>query len=238
MSDVNYFVYGLSSSESPEVIRYIGITANLHRRLSSHRCDSRKKMNKRAAWIKSVLNGGHELLATVLEEVIGIERANEKEVFYIKFFKAMGARLVNGTIGGDGVVGAALSDEAKKRMSQAKLKNPTRYWLGKKRGKIPGTGAKVGHLVSESTRRKISESHTGKKMSDSARRSISEAQRGRKRPDRKIKLTVTDFDTGDVCEVVGYDSLVSIYGFKRFSVLQYFYRNQKGLFLGRYKIEK
>jgi len=61
-----------------------------------------------------------------------------------------------------------VTKETREKMRQSALKNPTKYWLGKKmppkseeyRKKMSIT--KKGHSVSEETRRKLSIAHTGK----------------------------------------------------------------------------
>jgi TPP-dependent indolepyruvate ferredoxin oxidoreductase alpha subunit len=63
--------------------------------------------------------------------------------------------------------GKKLSIEYRKKLSEAHLKNPTRYWLGKK------------HPLSEETKRKLSESKKGHLVSDETRKKISEILKGR-----------------------------------------------------------
>lgn len=59
--------------------------------------------------------------------------------------------------------------ESRKKQSEAKLKNPVRYWKGKKRPP-----------VSEETKIKMSIAHTGKGHSVKTRRQMSEARQGSK----------------------------------------------------------
>ena len=60
------------------------------------------------------------------------------------------------------------SDETKKKISNSLLKNPIRYWLGKKR--------------SEESKLKMSLSHKGRKLSDETKRKMSESIKGEKNP--------------------------------------------------------
>jgi len=64
-----------------------------------------------------------------------------------------------------------LTEEHKEKLRQAKLKNPVRYWLGKK-----------GHSQSEETRKKISEAGKGRVVSKETRRKLSKALKGKKKP--------------------------------------------------------
>lgn len=72
-------------------------------------------------------------------------------------------------------------------MSQGKLKNPTRYWLGKKRSgetKEKISLKKRGNCdLTEDQKRHLSEINKGKTFSEETRRRISEAKKGKKRLD-------------------------------------------------------
>jgi len=58
------------------------------------------------------------------------------------------------------------SEEAKEKMRQARLKNPTMYWLGKKRPEINGENNPFyGKKHSIESRKKISEARIGRKLS-------------------------------------------------------------------------
>lgn len=60
------FVYGLTDSRKPKDIRYVGITTLLlKRRLMYHLND--KDVNARTKWIKSVINGGGNILIIEIE---------------------------------------------------------------------------------------------------------------------------------------------------------------------------
>jgi len=90
--------------------------------------------------------------------------------------------------------GIPMSKEQKKKVSEAKKKNPTRYWLGKIRYAMRGTNnpwqtpearrkrgeALKGHIVSKKTRKKISEVQIGRKASIETRRKMS-LHRGKER---------------------------------------------------------
>lgn len=57
-----------------------------------------------------------------------------------------------------------LSEETKKKMSEAKKKNPTKYWLGKKRQNI--SERRKGIKFSKEHKKKLSEAHKGKYCGD------------------------------------------------------------------------
>ena len=72
-------------------------------------------------------------------------------------------------------IGRQFTEEHKKKLSEAKIKNPTRYWLGKKR--------------SEATKRKVSEGHVGKKHSEKTRIKMSQSHSGDKNHNWKSGIT-------------------------------------------------
>lgn len=95
----NYKIYGLSSSEFPELILYIGYTrTSLQERGYSHNnpCKKYKGNPKKQEWIKDLKNRGFKLVYILLEEnILTLEEAYEKEIHYIKMFKSFGAKLFN-----------------------------------------------------------------------------------------------------------------------------------------------
>ena len=102
-----YTLYGLSSSENPDKILYIGYTKKTkEKRLIEHLSESRKRnKTKKTKWINSVFNRGFIIVVQELDTETTIENIKLKEIEYIKMFKSFGASLKNGTNGGDGAVG-------------------------------------------------------------------------------------------------------------------------------------
>jgi predicted GIY-YIG superfamily endonuclease len=145
------YIYGLRCPLSNE-IRYVGQTRKLKERFSSHKFDLRDNYHK-ANWIKKLerLNVLDELKMEVLEECT-IEELNEKEIYWIKYYKDQGNKLVNCTDGGD--THYTLNPDSIKRMSD-KLKD---MFLGRK--------------LSEETKKKISERHKGKTLSEEHKKAI------------------------------------------------------------------
>lgn len=127
------------------------------------------------------------MVATGLTE----DEAFTLEVERIAFWREAGADLANRTNGGDGVSGLKMSDEAKAKMSAAKI--------GKKqdpdavaRRIAPLVGRKQprhaveicaekrrGKALSEEHKAKLSAAHMGKTVSDAARASLSAAHKGK-----------------------------------------------------------
>jgi hypothetical protein len=109
--------------------------------------------------------------------------------------------LRNRTDGGEGLSGVIVSDETRKKLSDAKkgAKNPShgktpseetrrkisdanksRVFSEETRRKL--SEANKGKVFSEETRRKLSDAHKGKTASEETRRKISEARKGVKHP--------------------------------------------------------
>ncbi len=148
-------VYVLRDPNSLE-IRYIGVTnKRLGVRLSQHMWAARNGAQSHVArWINTL---NIRPLIEALEE--GCRR--KREVFWIKHYRLLGARLTNLTDGGEGTVGLQLTEEHRKKIGD-------------------GNRDKV---VSLEVRQRIGASLRGRKKKFSAkhRRNIGLAQLGKKR---------------------------------------------------------
>lgn len=107
-------IYTLSSSESPEQVRYVGYTKHqLKKRLSEHKSDSKNLRTHKDKWMRKHLNNGNQIIITEIDSCEDVYELKKREKGYIALFKSMGAKLVNGSLGGDGVVGLRYSQEFK-----------------------------------------------------------------------------------------------------------------------------
>lgn len=98
----NQSVYGLIDPITNE-LRYIGKSYNVQRRLSEHLEPNQLKLKThKARWINSLFKKGLKPTFIILENNLNQKNVNEAECFYIEYYKFLGARLTNGTIGGDG----------------------------------------------------------------------------------------------------------------------------------------
>lgn len=115
---VPYYIYGLSSSENVDNIRYIGYTNKPETRLSEHLRDCTRKNVKthKKNWISEELLNNNKIHLIILKEVETQEEAKKEEIEYIKKYTSFGVRLVNGTKGGDGVVA---TEEVRKKISES-----------------------------------------------------------------------------------------------------------------------
>lgn len=97
------YIYYLSSSETPDQIRYVGKTNfKLPTRLYSHITrakENRKKTKSRKSyWILNELNKGNQIQIHLLDEV----SQEFWEIYWIEQVKSWGFKLTNTTKGGDG----------------------------------------------------------------------------------------------------------------------------------------
>ena len=140
-----------------------------------------------------------------LKQNLTEEEAFRHEIYMIAVLgrKDLGEGILhNRTNGGEGPSGAIISDETRRRMSEAhkgrnvseetkiKLsvasKNPSEEtrrkmseWIRSEETRIKISEASKGHNVSEETRRKISEAHKGHTVSEETKRKLSEARKGK-----------------------------------------------------------
>lgn len=155
-----YRIYFLSSSEKPNVPRYVGETSHpINRRLSDHKVKSRTRNAKHHQWIRSVIESGHEVLITALIEGLpSREESRKKEARIVKEFREVGFDLLNETDGGTGgVKGKKPSEETRKKWSISRIGNKNavgnKNWLGKKH--------------SEESKKKMSEKKKARKIKTS-----------------------------------------------------------------------
>ena len=183
------FIYVLCSSEDGE-IRYCGQSWRTPaKRLWTHYRDARKgKQAYVNRWIRDVLDRGHEVLMTVVEQDAVL---HESEKNWIALLRSQGARLTNLTDGGEGNHGYKWTPE-QLAMISAKRKGRviTDEWRrnisagGKDKKKPPGFGEKVsrgltGIQRSEETKRKLADMARGRRfiVSEDGRRRSGELKR-------------------------------------------------------------
>lgn len=108
------YIYGLTSTETPSCIMYIGASVNPKQRLISHISEVKKYPHlRKSAWIREVRNRGFNVsIYPIL--CVPIDQIYEKEKETIKLFKSFGAPLVNDTVGG---LGGALGQSINKKIA-------------------------------------------------------------------------------------------------------------------------
>lgn len=150
-----YFIYALCHPISGYV-KYVGKTTDCMRRFYHHCSVNKKESNRRTCWIKSIRKQG------LKPEMFILEQTDESnwillEQYWICQFKAWGFKLVNGTLGGDGVLGARRSEETKIKISKNNAKGRSKKCYQFKRN---------GEFVSEYKSTVIASAATGIPQND------------------------------------------------------------------------
>ena len=136
-----HVIYGLFDPNSLE-LRYVGFTSHIKSRYREHHClRNLKGISHKNNWIKLLLSKGQKAEIFILERYDSAELLPQAEIEQIEYYKSIGCRLTNSTIGGEGICGKKHSEETKRKMSLA---------------------AK-GKIISEEQRRKTSTSLKGRK---------------------------------------------------------------------------
>lgn len=117
-------------------VKYVGKASDVKKRYYRHIFDAKNKskLNKRDAWVKSLLNKNEKPILEIIDEV-PIEEWEFWECYWISQFKTWGFDLKNMTNGGEGTYGRIVSDKTKLKMSLTK------------KGKLPKNMASL-HMLS------------------------------------------------------------------------------------------
>lgn len=131
------FIYGLIDPKTNE-LRYIGKSINPKVRLRKHISERNNHDSYKDRWVRKIYNSGFKPELIIIDEVLKSEW-QFWEQHYIAYYKMLGSKLTNGTIGGDqppSTKGRKHRDESKKKMSESKKGKPI-PWLnnGKPRSK-------------------------------------------------------------------------------------------------------
>jgi hypothetical protein len=166
------FIYALIDPVM-EKMRYIGKANDPHRRLREHQ--SEKATHHRGRWIESLKSRGLAPEMIILEETT-CEQWKEREIYWIAYYRAQGAPLVNGTDGGEGSAGWKATPEISRRMSEAhKGIERSPEWrqrlseslrgskFTKERCQNIGNSKRGKKVTSQKTLQRLRESHLGKK---------------------------------------------------------------------------
>lgn len=123
------YIYGLLDPRN-NTLRYVGQTVqSLESRLKHHvkPCEI-KKINYKCQWLKGVIRSGFKPKIILIQECLSVHELNEAEVFYIEYFKYIGANLVNSTPGGMGApignknsLDHRHSEESKRKIGQSSV---------------------------------------------------------------------------------------------------------------------
>jgi len=187
-------------------IRYIGKAKNLKKRVIEH-LKLRERTYKNN-WLKSIVALGLKPKVKVLE-IVNDDDWQDKERYYIKYYKDLGCRLTNMTEGGEGidftdVIRQKISKANKGRKPSRKaIENSIRTNRGRKLTKLHRLkiskklkGIKRSKSVCEKQRQRM----LGKKWSEESRIKLSKSKKGfvwKEESKDKLKRAILQFDKED-----------------------------------------
>lgn len=128
------YIYGLLDPRTKE-LRYIGkTTTTLRDRLNKHMTEARSKSKNyhKLFWIRALIEEQLRPEIIEIEEVLDIGVLDDRERYWIAYYRSMGANLVNLTEGGDGA--KEVTKETRAKLSAASKGKP----------KTPEHRAKIG----------------------------------------------------------------------------------------------
>jgi len=151
-------------------VRYVGMSTNCDNRFKQHIKEVKgKKRNHRLNWVKGLLDENLLPILKIIEET-SFEEKESREKYWIAYYGR--ENLVNGTDGGEGKIGAVVSDETKSYFSKL-FSGEGNPFYGKHHSEE--TLQKLRNkFISDETKEKIRTWHTGKKLSDEHKKKISE----------------------------------------------------------------
>lgn len=139
-------------------IRYIGITSlSLKSRIYDHLRGRKDRNTYKDKWINSLLLKGIKAKAVLELICYSYKEVQDQEILYIEKYKKLGYRLVNTTIGGEGIIGHIPSEETRKKIGNA-MRGKKHTEESRKKMSLAGKGKKF----SKEHREKMSKSKTGK----------------------------------------------------------------------------
>jgi hypothetical protein len=189
-------IYALNDSAGN--VRYVGKTIKkTSYRLAAHIKEARNgSKTHKSKWIRKCLVNGYVPTLTVLEVVEGDGLDAERS--WIGRLKQQGARLTNGTDGGEGMVGYRHSSEARARIGIA----------NKGRKRSPEEVERIrkmhqGKALSIEHRHKLSLALAGRMFSDETKAKISAAKMGfRHSAESKSKMSMARLGTKASSETI------------------------------------
>jgi hypothetical protein len=117
-------IYGLIDPRTDE-LRYVGKAICMEKRLGKHLAAAKAKGRKTkvASWIKNLLNESLRPEMLVIE-ITNLDGWVEAEQFNIAYFRSIGAKLLNATDGGEGLLGHRHSEETRRKIGDASKGKP------------------------------------------------------------------------------------------------------------------
>lgn len=170
METNKYKIYYLSSPKDSNNVRYVGFTSlDLKKRWYSH--INHITNDYRGRWVNSLLKQNLKPEIHIIEEFSDYDSWQDKEKYWIKYYKDKGYKLTNGTSGGLGIFEP--SKETQKNMSKSRVGQKRSEQTKKKMSEI-----RKGMVFTQEHRKNLSISHMGIKPSIETRKKRSESLKG------------------------------------------------------------
>ncbi len=170
-------IYALLDPTTNE-IRYIGKSKNIKRRYYEHTHNKSGNCIYLKHWLATL----NEKPKLEIIELCDLTVINEKEKYWIKYYKDLGNKLTNLTDGGEGVYGYKRSDESKKRISESLKGHEV---LPETRQKLREAALKQPkHIYTEEQKEALSKARIGMKFTEEHKKNIGLASMGRKNPNK------------------------------------------------------
>lgn len=113
------YIYSLKDPRDYQ-IKYIGKTIDIDKRYKQHIKNYTNKKSLKNSWVSSLLQYGLQPMLEIVE-ICDESKWQEREQYWIKYYKELGFDLKNMTNGGDGNTGLKMSDTSKEKIRRANL---------------------------------------------------------------------------------------------------------------------
>lgn len=155
IKDGRVYFYALRDPITNEC-RYIGKTVRPVTRYRRHivEAETKKRDHHCARWIRIVLGNGLFPQMEILETLVSEDGWEEREKFWISYYRSTGANLTNIMDGGQGA------------------QNPSQEWRENVRQRMKGNSFAVGMRHTDETKERIRQGHLGRKFTDEHKKKI------------------------------------------------------------------
>ncbi len=154
------YIYGLVDPRT-EQIRYVGQTKDIKRRLRNHLNDAKRGVKShKHSWIRKLLAEKIKPKTTVIEKC-NSRNADEREEYWIAYYRETEAGLTNQTDGGYGARGYERTEEEKKIISE----------------RMKGNKHGLGNKHTEEYKRESSERQKGRVFTEEHKENLSKAMK-------------------------------------------------------------
>lgn len=113
------YIYSLKDPRDYQ-IKYIGKALDIDKRYKQHIENYTNQKSLKSSWVLSLLQYGLQPILEIVE-ICNESKWQEREQYWIKYYKELGFDLKNMTNGGDGNTGLKMSDTSKEKIRWANL---------------------------------------------------------------------------------------------------------------------